>query len=188
METMRKFGSKKMRLKYAATAALLGLALAGCQRTTYNDNNTGPAPLQAQPVPRVQSSQLPPATSYPSASASQYPAPPAAGTPPAQAGQNVQVASNAMDVTKDAMVGSWKVNSAGKNCDMFLTLTNLGNGSRGGTRGCVGELTTMGSWEVSGKQILLRNRDGGTIGTLYKTADAQFSGSTSSGQPISLSR
>ena len=68
------------------------------------------------------------------------------------------------------------------------TLTNLGSGSRGGTRGCSGELTSMGSWEVSGKQVLLKNRDGSTVGTLYKTADSRFDGSTASGQPLSLSR
>jgi len=93
-----------------------------------------------------------------------------------------------MDVTKESMVGSWKVSNGGSSCDMFLTLTNLGGGSRGGTRGCAGELTSMGSWEVSGKQVLLKNRDGSTIGTVYKTADSRFDGSTASGQPLSLSR
>ena len=83
------------------------------------------------------------------------------------------------------MVGSWRVNGG---CDMFLTLTNLGSGSRGGTRGCVGELTTMGSWEVSGKQVLLKDRSGNQIGSVYKAADNSFSGQTSSGQPITLSR
>jgi hypothetical protein len=93
-----------------------------------------------------------------------------------------------MDVTKESMVGSWKVSNGGSRCDMFLTLTNLGGGSRGGTRGCVGELTAMGSWEVTGKQILIKDRNGSQIGSLYKTADARFDGSTASGQPISLSR
>ena len=68
------------------------------------------------------------------------------------------------------------------------TLTNLGRGSRGGTRGCVGELTAMGSWEVSGKQVLLKDRNGTQIGSVYKTADNAFSGQSSSGQPIALSR
>ena len=94
----------------------------------------------------------------------------------------------ALDVTKESMVGNWRVQSAGSSCDMFLTLTNLGSGSRGGTRGCAGELTAMGSWEVSGKQVVLKDRNGNTIGSLYKTADARFDGSTSSGQPVSLSR
>jgi hypothetical protein len=173
-----------MQFKYAATAAVMGLALAGCQRTAYNASTISysPPPLQAAPIGTVQSNQLP------DAGGSQFPAAPSAPAPGAAAQQNTQLASNAMDVTKESMVGSWKVNSGGKTCDMFLTLTNLGSGSRGGTRGCVGELTAMGSWEVSGKQVLLKDRNGGSIGTLYKTADARFDGSTSSGQSISLSR
>jgi hypothetical protein len=71
---------------------------------------------------------------------------------------------------------------------MFLTLTNLGSGSRGGTRGCAGELTTMGSWEVAGKQVVLKDRNGNSIARLYKSADARFDGTTNSGQPVSLSR
>ena len=177
-----------MQFKFAATVAVISLALAGCERTTYNDSAltySPPPPLQAQPVPSVQSSQLPDATNP---GASQFPAAPTTAPAAGAAQPDTQVAANAMDVTKESMVGSWKVNSAGKSCDMFLTLTNLGSGSRGGTRGCVGELTTMGSWEVSGRQLLLKDRNGGTIGTLYKTADARLDGSTASGQQISLSR
>ena len=86
------------------------------------------------------------------------------------------------------MVGNWRVSNGGANCDMFLTLTNLGSGSRGGTRGCSGELTAMGSWEVSGKMVVFKNRSGDTIGRVYKSADARFDGTTNSGQPLSLSR
>jgi hypothetical protein len=181
---LRCFRSMMMQFKYAATAAVMGLALAGCQRTAYNDAIYSPRPLQAAPMGTVQSGQLPDATQ----NASQFPAAPTAAAGSGTAQQNTQLASTAMEVTKESMVGSWKVNSGGKNCDMFLTLTNLGSGSRGGTRGCVGELTAMGSWEVSGKQVILKDRNGGTIGTLYKSADARFDGSTGSGQSISLSR
>jgi hypothetical protein len=176
-------GSVMMQFRYAVTAAAIGLSLAGCQRTANNDDYS-PPPLQAQPVPSVQSSQLPDATANPS----QFPAAPA-NAPNAGAQQQQQaMAASALDVTKESMVGSWKVANGGKSCDMFLTLTNLGSGSRGGTRGCAGELTTMGSWEVSGKQVVLKNRDGVQIGSVYKTADSQFSGITASGQPLTLSR
>jgi hypothetical protein len=80
------------------------------------------------------------------------------------------------------------VSNGPSSCDMFLTLTNLGGGSRGGTRGCAGELTTMGSWEVAGKQVVLKDRAGNAIARLYKSADARFNGTTNSGQPVSLSR
>ena len=68
------------------------------------------------------------------------------------------------------------------------TLTNLGSGSRGGTRGCVGALTTMRSWEVSGKQVVLKDLSGSQIATLYKSGDTRYDGSLSSGGSISLSR
>ncbi|MBB3426907.1 hypothetical protein FHT85_003903 [Rhizobium sp. BK312] len=175
-----------MQFRYAVTAAAIGLSLAGCQRTAYNnDSYSSPPPLQAQPVPSVQSSQLPPAGA---GNGSQFPAAPASAPNAANPAQQQAMAASAMDVTKESMVGSWKVSNGGSSCDMFLTLTNLGSGSRGGTRGCAGELTSMGSWEVSGKQVLLKNRDGSTIGTVYKTAASRFDGSTASGQPLSLSR
>jgi hypothetical protein len=133
-------------------------------------------------VPSVQASQLPDPTT--STTGTGFPAAPTQtasavpGAPPA----------TALDVKKEAMVGNWRVAAGPSNCDMFLTLTNLGSGSRGGTRGCAGELTAMGSWEVSGKQVVLKDRSGNPIGNLYKTADNRYEGTTSSGQPITLSR
>ncbi len=175
-----------MKLSHAVTGAAILLALSGCQRTSYSDMNSANSalpPLQAQPVPSVQSGQLPP----PGATdPSQFPAAPAT-TAAAPVGA-VAAPATALDVTKESMVGNWRVQSAGTSCDMFLTLTNLGSGSRGGTRGCAGELTAMGSWEVSGKQVVLKDRNGNTLGSLYKTAEARFDGSTASGQPVSLSR
>jgi hypothetical protein len=101
---------------------------------------------------------------------------------------NAAAPANALDITKQQMVGNWRVANGGSSCDMFLTLTNLGSGSRGGTRGCSGELTTMGSWEVSGKMVQFKNRAGDVIGRVYKSGDTRFDGTTNSGQPIGLSR
>ena len=174
-----------MKIYQAVTGIALVLALAGCQRTSYsniNAANRALPPLQAQPVPNVQSSELPPPGA---GDPSQFPAAPTSPTGDVMASA---APANALDVTKESMVGNWRVSNAGVSCDMFLTLTNLGSGARGGTRGCAGELTTMGSWEVAGRQILLRDRNGNTIGTLYKSAEARFDGTTSSGQPITLSR
>lgn len=177
-----------MQFRYVVTGVLVAISLAGCQRTSSSpySNLPGPAPLQAQPVPSVESSQLP---SPGMNGGSQFPAAPNQGTavaslPPAGA----DAPATALDVSKESLVGNWRVNSAGTSCDMFLTLTNLGSGSRGGTRGCVGELTTMGSWEVSGKMVLFKNRNGDVIGRVYKSADTRYDGTTNSGQPISLSR
>lgn len=182
-----------MRVSTVAAGLAVALALSGCQRTAMSDFNTapGPAPLQAQPVPSVSGSALPPpapadASQFPAAPVSQQAALGQPGLAGADAGAPPPAAS--LDVKKEAMVGNWRVGNGGASCDMFLTLTNLGSGSRGGTRGCAGELTQMGSWEVAGKQVVLKDRDGNAIARLYKTADNRFDGSTNSGQTVSLSR
>ena len=176
-----------MQFRYVVTGLAVVIGLAGCQRTSYdygNSQNSGPGytpPLQAQPVPSVQSGNLPPP-----GGSSQFPNAPTAAAP---AGTDMASApTTALDVTKEAMVGNWRVSNGGANCDMFLTLTNLGSGSRGGTRGCTGDLTAMGSWEVSGKMVQFKNRSGDTIGRVYKTSDARYDGTTNNGQPLSLSR
>ncbi len=182
-----------MQLKFAAATLGIALALAGCQRTTYSDlgptasRPSQPAPLAAQPVSGVQSSALPDPTASASANVNSAQFPTAPTAPTAAAG-NDQMAAAALDVKKESMVGNWKVSNAGASCDMFLTLTNLGGGSRGGTRGCSGVLTSMGSWEVSGKQVAIKDRSGTVIGNLYKTADSRFDGTLTGGQPVSLSR
>ncbi|MCM2293415.1 protease inhibitor Inh/omp19 family protein [Allorhizobium sp. BGMRC 0089] len=173
-----------MKLKLAATGLFVIMALTGCQRTSSDYGSSSLPPLAAQPVPNVQSSQLPP----PGASSSQFPTAPATQQQSAALTPNAGAPATAQDFTKDQLVGSWHVTSGATSCDMFLTLTNLGGGSRGGTRGCVGPLTTMGAWDVANKQLQLKDRDGNVIGTLYKMADNNFSGTTSAGQPISLSR
>lgn len=181
-----------MRVIHAAAGLAVVLALTGCQRTMggfgSGSQDVSPAPLQAAPVASVSANQLP----APTGNTSQFPAAPTSGTATAgavqQPGTQVAAAGGGLDVTKESMVGNWRVSSAGSSCDMFLTLTNLGSGSRGGTRGCAGELTTMGSWEVAGKQVVLKDRSGNAIARLYKTADSRFDGSTNGGQPVSLSR
>jgi len=179
-----------MQFRYVATGLVLLTAVAGCQRTSYspyNDLPSQPAPLQAQPVPSVQGSQLPPPGGAPT-DPSQFPTAPGANPNMASVDPNAAAPASALDVKKEAMVGNWRVSNAGASCDMFLTLTNLGSGSRGGTRGCAGELTTMGSWEVSGKMVQFKNRAGDIIGRVYKTAENRFDGTMNSGQPVSLSR
>ena len=173
-----------MKLKYAATGVAVLLSLAGCQRTSYSglDSASSLPPLEAQPMPSVQSGQLPPPGATTSGDF------PAAPTPATQTAATDAAPATALDVTKESMVGNWRVSNAGASCDMFLTLTNLGSGSRGGTRGCAGPLTAMGSWEVAGKQVILKDRSGNVLGRLYKSADARYDGTTSAGQPISLSR
>ncbi len=173
-----------MRTSHILIGLSVLLALGGCQRTSYSgfgQSQSAPAPLEAQPVGGVQSSDLTDPTM-----GNQFPNAPEAVEQTAMA--DGAAAANALDVTQESMVGSWRVANAGLTCDMFLTLTKYGAGSRGGTRGCVGELSAMRSWSVSGKQISVYDANGNMIGRLYKTADNRFDGTTGSGQPFSLSR
>ena len=147
------------------------------------DTTMRPEPLEAAPVQSVESGQLP----DPTTDTSQFPTKPA-NDPTLASAQTDQIAATAMDVKKESMVGSWKVNASGASCQMFLTLTNLGSGSRGGTRGCSNELALMNSWEVAGKQVSVKDRNGNLIATFFKTGENQFNGQSSTGTPISLSR
>ncbi len=178
-----------MRIHHVAGGLMIALALAGCQRTAPMDSvNTQPnlRPLEAQPVGTVSSSQLPDPTT--STAGGQFPDKPVTTDTAMATGTGDAAPAAALDVKKESMVGNWRVSNGPSSCDMFLTLTNLGSGSRGGTRGGAGELTAMGSWEVAGKQVVLKDRNGNAIARLYKTADTRFDGSTNSGQPLSLSR
>lgn len=178
-----------MRKLVLLTSVLATVALASCSRTDYDaadDLGARPQPLEAQPVSPVESGQLP----DPTTDTTQFPEKPATDPNAAlNSGQpNPQMEASALEVRKEAMVGGWKVSQGGAGCDMFLTLTNLGSGSRGGTRGCVGDLQTMASWEVQGKQVIFKDRNGNVVARVYKTADNSFNGSTATGQPLGLSR
>ena len=173
-----------MQVNQAVAGLAMILALAGCQRTSMGGFDSQPATsLQPAPVGTVSSSQLPDPTT---STSQQFPEAPATDT--AMATPGAAGAAGGLEVKKEAMVGNWRVSNGPTSCDMFLTLTNLGSGSRGGTRGCAGELTQMGSWEVAGTQVILKDRSGNAIARLSKTADSRFEGSTTGGQPISLSR
>jgi hypothetical protein len=167
----------------AVVAAGLLLASCGTDRMDTVDTTMRPEPLEAAPVQTVESGQLP----DPTTDTSQFPTKPENEVALNQQ-QTDQMAATALDVKKESMVGSWKVSASGASCQMFLTLTNLGSGSRGGTRGCANELALMNSWEVAGKQVTVKDRNGNLIATFYKTAENQFSGRSSTGAPISLSR
>ena len=86
------------------------------------------------------------------------------------------------------MLGSWNTSVGGSNCQVFLSLTKFGNASRGGSRGCSGDMQKMRSWDVQGKQVVMFDETGTQLATLYASGGNRFDGQTSSGQSISLSR
>jgi hypothetical protein len=71
---------------------------------------------------------------------------------------------------------------------VFLSLTKWTGGYRAASRGCVGNAAAIAAWDVQGKQVILADSSGNQIGRLYQSANERYDGSTSTGQPISLSR
>lgn len=179
-------GSSRAALPVLAVS-VLALGLAGCQgsRLPYLSTRTqAPEPLTPAPAGTVAASELPPPgeTQDPSAF------PDAPETADGASTDLAVAAATAPQVNKNSVVGSWKTAAAGVNCQMFLTLTKYGDNSRGGTRGCTGELANMRSWNVSGSQLQLYDENGSQIATLYSTGGERFDGQTSAGLAISLSR
>lgn len=173
--------------KSAVPLALLLLAAVGttaCQGTRLpylNTRSSAPEPLTPAPAGQVEAEDLKPADG--TTDPENFPEAPEEEAAPIEV-----AAANAPEITKNTVVGSWKTASSGVNCQMFLTLTKYGDNSRGGTRGCTGELQGMRGWNVAGKQLVLFDESGSKIATLYSTGNERFDGQTSGGQAVSLSR
>ena len=163
---------------------LMAIGATACQGTRIpylNTRNSQPEPLTPAPAGTVEAEELKPADG--TTNPEDFPEAPENET------VNVEVAAaSAPDITKNAIVGSWKTASSGVSCQMFLTLTKYGDNSRGGTRGCAGELQTMRGWNVAGKQLVLYDESGSRIAILYSTGSERFDGQTTGGQAVSLSR
>lgn len=175
------------------TAALLALALAGCQGSRLGALNTAPrapAPLAAAPTGTVTTSQLPPPTTAGPAGASAFPEAPATPADAApQTDEEMQLAAaTAPDITAGSVAGVWKVSIAGQTCQMATPQTKYGQGFRAGPLACPAPLDTLKSWNVAGKQLALYDESGNVVARLYSSGDQRFDGQTSTGQPLSLFR
>ena len=153
----------------------------------------GPTPLVAVPTTPVAAQALPPPVAQAPAPVVEETKPeevaaaPAEPTPEEKAAQEAQAASQARDVTMNDMVGGWTLSSGGSSCQLFMSTTNWSGGKRASTRGCKGDLSKVSAWSLSGRQIALKNSDGGTIATLYGSASGGFNGSAG-GQAVSVYR
>ncbi|KAA0968267.1 hypothetical protein FPY71_18265 [Aureimonas fodinaquatilis] len=164
----------------AAGAALMFLG--GCMQSApqVGGGYGQLAPLTPAPSGQVYSSQLPPPPAAPveqSPSMSQT-------TPQTMPGQ---VASTA-PVTRESLVGAWRVSSGGGNCQIFMALTQWTGGYRAASRGCPGQVADVSAWDVSGSQVVLKDNSGNTVATLNNSGDTRFEGTTSGGTQISLYR
>ncbi len=171
-----------MNFKTLLVVAALAAALGGCQRSVGTlDTRPLPAPLTPAPVGGVLTSQLPPPTAP-----TEFPVAPSVPTAPTVAPEIAE--ANAPPVTREALIGRWSVGAGGARCDVFLALTKWTGGYRAASRGCVGDAANISAWDVQGKQVILSDSSGNQVARLYQSAGERYDGSTSSGQPISLSR
>jgi hypothetical protein len=178
-----------MRISIAITIAMAGLAIAGCQRTSpgpmpQQQAAVLPPPINPAPLGGVQSSQLPPP------SATEFPSAPASTTPdPAAANQAFETAAaSAPAVSREALLGTWQTAVNGGNCQLALSLTQWTGGYRAASLRCPGEAANIASWDVSGNQVVLNDRDGNNVARLYQAGAQNYQGTLSAGGSITLSR
>jgi len=175
-----------------AVLALLGLAAAGCSTSRFDSIDSRPEPLRPAPSGQVTSNQLPPPTASGPTDPSAFPPAPgasadgtqvAAATPPP-----MTPPANAPAVTKEAMVGAWKVSAGGSGCQMMLSLTKMSADFRAASLRCPGDAAGVAAWNVAGSQVVLKDNSGNTVARLYASGPQRYDGQTSGGQPISFSR
>jgi hypothetical protein len=194
-----------------AAVALAAVVLAGCTSSRIGALNTQPAPLNPAPAGTVTSGQLPPPSQpgtgagAPALGPDGFPIAPggtvAGGTDPLgetdandpNADPNadptsVQQVASAEPVTREAMVGAWRVSTEGSNCQMFMALTRWSTGFRAASRGCPGDAANVSSWNISGNQVVLSDSGGNRVATLFQSGSGRFDGQTTSGRAISLAR
>ncbi|MDQ0314199.1 AprI/Inh family metalloprotease inhibitor [Amorphus orientalis] len=161
----------------------VGVAVGGCSSTS---GRYAPS-LPATPSQPVSSGQLQPIEPAP-------PEQPPVEETTEQTTEETQVASlpdqsTALNLERSDLLGGWGVTSAGETCQLFMTLTTWTGGYRASTRGCEGdELSTVSAWDLSGKQITLKNGEGGNVATLLATEENRFNGATVAGRAISVYR
>jgi hypothetical protein len=191
-----------MHMTSRAASALLvaALALGGCQSSRMSDINTAPEPLPAAPSGVVQQSQLPPPTNpagtqVAAVDPAQFPAAPTTPggikkltpTDPAAGTQVAAAEPTGPDLTVGGIAGVWNVNVAGQSCKVATPQTKFGQGFRAGPLKCPGEMANVKSWNVAGKQLTLYDEGGTAVAKLYG-AGGSYSGQTSGGSAISLTR
>lgn len=179
-----------MKLKSAASLLVLSLAITGCNRSINSIAPSGSQPqrLPSAPVESVSSDQLPPPVDpVVSTEAPQTPEVQVASTDPTVAEQAPQPTGE--PVTREAVSGTWNVDSDNPDCRMILAFTKWSGGYRAATRRCNStELASVSAWDVKGQQVVLMDAGGNTVARLYQTSGSRYDGTTNGGSPISFTR
>lgn len=171
--------------------------LVGCQSSRLGALNTQPtinrpAPLPAAPSGTVTQGTLDSATGFPDAPDSPTP-PPSTEVPENKQdtdedqGETQIASTTGGTVTREQMVGAWRVSTAGSSCQIFMALTKWSGGFRAASRGCPGAAANITAWNVANNQVQLKDSGGNTIATLLPNGPSRYSGSAG-GSTIILSR
>ncbi|MEN0001072.1 MAG: AprI/Inh family metalloprotease inhibitor [Pseudomonadota bacterium] len=186
------------------------IIVSGCTSSRLGALDTSrPAPLTPAPSGTIQSGQLPPpvAPSPTIATAptdgSAFPTAPGAGVsqdPVTTGDGGVTIAgtttetsasitqSAAVPVSRESMGGVWTANTGGTSCRVATSLTRGGSDFRAASLGCTGELADVGFWNLNGNQVVLKDRSGNQVATLFSSGNNQFNGQTRGGRAVTLSR
>ncbi|MFK7903199.1 MAG: AprI/Inh family metalloprotease inhibitor [Nitratireductor sp.] len=145
----------------------------GVQQAAQNQAPVTPQVAQSNTATQVASNQVSAPSAPSTPSAPQAAAPKPSGKP----------------VTREAVSGTWVVASDNPNCRMILAFTKWQGGYRAASRKCSSaELGAISAWDVSGKQVVLKDSGGNTVARLFNSGGERYDGTTNSGAPISLSR
>lgn len=182
--------SLRAALKIAVVGAT-ALSLAGC----FSSPRRTVASLQPAPSVPVQRAELPPPPPpepTPEAPIAQEPLPDdAALSGGATTGTQVAAASaGGPALNRTDLLGGWTVSSNGETCQLFMSLTTWTGGYRASTRGCSSpSLADISAWDVSGRTVTLKGGEGATpVASLAAGGAQSFSGATTAGAPITVSR
>lgn len=94
----------------------------------------------------------------------------------------------AVSVTPAAVSGVWTAVVNGMQCRLVTPQTKAGQGYRAAAPNCPSLLAQVGSWNVSGKQLLLYDKSGKNLAVLYSGADSRFVGRARGGAALALHR
>jgi len=149
--------------------------LSGCASARFHDRQqpATPSPAVSAPYAQVSQSDLPPPDGMSAGAAA-----PAFQSAPAEA----------VDLTPASIAGVWKADLGGMACQLATPQTKAGKGYRAGSLHCPAAFAQIGSWNISGKQLVFYDKNGRDLAVLYSTGINSFSGRTSAGLPVSLSR
>lgn len=161
------------------------LALSGCFGSRKQ-----PDPLPPAQTAPVRTTALPPPPDEEPAPIAQEPLPDATEVEEETPAASVPAESQALEIGRTDLLGGWALSSGGETCQLFMSLTTWTGGYRASTRGCNGpQLAAISAWDLNGKTVTLKGGDGALpVASLVATSPQNFSGATSDGASITVSR